>query len=283
MKCEVDNYADDTTLTATAKTVEEIGEKLTQDCGAVSEWMRANKLKLNADKTHILTMGTKERLRILPKTVEVTMDGLLLEEDPVQCEVLLGCQVQANLKWNKQVTGLLAKLKTRLTGLANLRFIVPFPIRKIITEGIFNSTLVYCLPLFGGGDKVHVKDIQVLQNKAAQIVCHAPPRANRAAMFDKLGWLTVNQLITYHTLISVFKIRSCGEPEYLAEKLKPDNRNRRITVPNIDLQLALKSFSFRGAIQWNSLPDSLRSTVNIGAFKKNLRKWVIVNITRFHD
>ena len=47
---------------------------------------------------------------------------------------------------------------------------------KAITEGIFNSTLVYCLPLFGGSDKVHVKDIQVLQNKAKQIVCHAPPR-----------------------------------------------------------------------------------------------------------
>ena len=102
-------------------------------------------------------------------------------------------------------------------------------------------------------------------------------------MFDRLGWLTVNQLISYHTLISVFKIRSCGEPEYLAQKLKTDSRNGRIIIPNYDLRLAMKSFSFRGANQWNSLPTSMRNTVKIGTFKKNLRKWILVNIPRFLD
>ena len=283
LTCEVDNYADDTTLTATAGSLSEIGENLTQNCETVSVWMRANKLKLNAGKTHILTMGTQERLRLLPSTLQVVMDDQVLVEDPAQCELLLGCHVQCNLKFNKQVTNLLAKLRTKLTGLVNLKYILPYPIRKIITEGIFNSTLVYCLPLFGGSDKVHVKDIQVLQNKAAQLVCHAPPRANRAAMYDKLDWLTVNQLIAYHTVISVFKVRSCGEPEYLAEKLQHDNRNGRIIVPNIDLTLALKSFSFRGAIQWNTLPSSIRSITNIGAFKRTLRIWIKENIPRFPD
>ena len=56
--CEVDSYADDTTITATDKSVEEISKKLTDDCSKVSDWMRANRLKLNPDKTHILTVGT---------------------------------------------------------------------------------------------------------------------------------------------------------------------------------------------------------------------------------
>ena len=82
--------------------------------------------------------------------------------------------------------------------------------------------MVYCLPLFGGCDKSEIKDLQVLQNKAAQIVMHAPPRSKRSDLYDKLEWLTVNQLIVYHTLITIFKIRQNKEPEFLAEKLTID-------------------------------------------------------------
>ena len=257
--CDVDNYADDTTLTATGKTLEEISEKLSRSCDALSNWMRSNQLKLNPEKTHILTMGTQERLNNQTAKLQIVMDGIMLEEDSSHCELLLGCQVQANLKHEKQITLLLRKLRTKLVGLLNLRLIIPFKTRKLITEGIFNSTLVYCLPYFGGCNKAQVQSLQVLQNKAAQIVCQAPPRANRGKLFDKLNWLTVNQLITYHTVITVFKIRSSSEPEYLANYLKADNRNGRIIVPNTDLTLAMKSFTCRGACQWNNLLRTLRN------------------------
>ena len=98
---------------------------------------------------------------------------------------------------------------------------------KTITEGLFNSVLVYCLPLFGGCDKGEIQATQVLQNKAAQIVMRAPPRAHRDHLYDSLGWLTVNQLVVYHTCITVYRIRQAKEPEYLAEQLQFDNRNGR--------------------------------------------------------
>ena len=116
------------------------------------------------------------------------------------------------------------KLRSRLVALATIRYIVPFHIRDTITTGIFNSVLVYCLPLFGGCNVSEIKSLQVLQNRAAQLVTNSPPRSNRVNMFNKLKWLTVYQLISYHTLLAVYKIRQSGEPEYLAEFLKRDNR-----------------------------------------------------------
>ena len=76
-----------------------------------------------------------------------------------------------------------------------LRNIVPFSSLKIITQGIFNSIMVYCLPLYGGCDKADLEAIQVIQNKAAQIVTKSPPRTTRDAMYDRLDWLSVNQLV----------------------------------------------------------------------------------------
>jgi ribonuclease P/MRP protein subunit RPP40 len=66
---EIDSYADDTTMTMAGDSVEEIGRKLTEDCRRVSEWMTQNKLKLNPDKTHILTVGTEQKLRTLANPV----------------------------------------------------------------------------------------------------------------------------------------------------------------------------------------------------------------------
>ena len=102
-------------------------------------------------------------------------------------------------------------------------------------------------------------------------------------MFDKLKWLTVNQLVNYHTVISVFKIRSSREPEYLAEILCNDSRNNRITIPNLDLKLAQNSFSLRGSEDWNKLPLFIRQQQRIGSFKKLAKNWILANVPRFLD
>ena len=99
-----------------------------------------------------------------------------------------------------------------MEALAHIRNIAPYPVRKMIANGIFNSVLTYCLPLFGDYGVTNLKEIQILQNTAAQIVSHSPPRAARVQMFTKMDWLTVDQLVADHTLISVFKIRKSREP-----------------------------------------------------------------------
>ena len=85
--------------------------------------MQANKLKLNADKTHLMTMGTQERLQLQNSSVLVMMDGFKLEESKEKVETMLGCEVEPTLKWHKQIEMLLKKLRKRLTGLAKLRSI----------------------------------------------------------------------------------------------------------------------------------------------------------------
>ena len=153
----------------------------------------------------------------------------------------------------------------------------------MVCEGLFNSVLGYCLPLFGGCDTAEIRDLQILQNKAAQIITQSPPRAIRNPMFDKLDWLTVNQLVTYHTLLAVYRVRTTGEPEYLAESLCNVNRNGHIIVKSTKLSLLKNSFKFRGACNWNGLPLSLRKMSKIGAFKKGVKVWIKQNVPRFLD
>ena len=283
LSCNIDMYADDSTLHTTDKTTSEIDSVLETNCEVVSNWMAENMLKLNAEKTHILTLGTRERLALPGNKVRVHMDGILLEEDPSHRETLLGVVIDSNLKWHGQVAALIVKLKSRLAGLAHIKHVLPYHLRKSVSEGLFSSVLCYCLPLFGGCDAGELHDLQILQNKAAQLVTLSPPRAARHPMYDRLGWLTVNQLVHYHTLLAVYRIRQCGEPEYLAQSLSNDNINGHIIVKNTRLTLLQKSFKFRGACNWNDLPPSLRNTQRIGQFKHMVKAWITENIPRFFD
>ena len=75
--------------------------------------MKQNKLKLNASKTHLLTVGTSERLRLQTSSVEVSMDGCMLQESDDQVETLLGVQIEPSLKWHGQVQLVVNKLKKK--------------------------------------------------------------------------------------------------------------------------------------------------------------------------
>ena len=61
LECQAENYAYDRTLMLSAKSTAEISSKIIENCKNVCNWMKANMLKMNADKTHILIAGTRQR------------------------------------------------------------------------------------------------------------------------------------------------------------------------------------------------------------------------------
>ena len=278
LTCQIDS-----TLTSTKVKVEELNQEINENCILVSKWMNENQLCLNADKTHLMITGTRERLRRMniSDTLDIKMDGFVINESEDKFETLLGVQIQPNLKWTHQVDELKAKLKTRLTGLSKVKHIVSLPSRKTIAEGIFISVLTYCMPLWEGGDKGDTQDLQALQNRAAQHVLLLNRRSNRNQMYDSLDWLSVHQLVFYHTVMTVYKIRQTGQPEYLADKMKQDNYRGNLIVPTTELTLVKNSFCFRGGESWLALPAAIRKIEKMAPFKKALKSWTKENIKRF--
>ena len=54
-------YADDSTYTAQGSDPVELSAKLTQKYNALADFLTANKLKVNDDKTHLLVMSTRQK------------------------------------------------------------------------------------------------------------------------------------------------------------------------------------------------------------------------------
>ena len=108
-------------------------------------------------------------------------------------------------------------------------------------------------------------------------------RTSRKELFSKVGWMSVKQLIYYHTALCTYRIRKSKEPEYLCAIIDRNNRANKIIVPNFTLTLAMKSFCFRGSNDWNKLPETVRSCEKLGRFKQQLRLWVLQNVQQLDD
>ena len=131
---DLDCYADDSTLEVSADNIDDINSLLTQDCVKVEEWMSFNKLKLNAEKTNVMLMGTSARLSTLETPLEVELAGIKLKQNESRSETLLGVKIQSNLKWSEQIKCLGSKLQIRLAGLEKLKYVMNRQKRKTIVQ-----------------------------------------------------------------------------------------------------------------------------------------------------
>ena len=114
--CELDMYADDSTLTSCKPIMTDIRQDLIDYCDMVSSWMKDNKQCLNADKKHFMLAGTKQRLQKNNPADRsgVVLDGHAQLESDDRKEKLLGVTFQSDLKWHSHIIDLQRKLKDRI-------------------------------------------------------------------------------------------------------------------------------------------------------------------------
>ena len=93
--------------------------------------------------------------------------------------------------------------------------VASFRNRKMVANGIFMSKHMYLIPLWGGSAKYLIKSLQTIQNKAARAVTKLDWNTPSAEILKQCGWLSVNQLSVYHTLIMVYKVLQDKSPQYL--------------------------------------------------------------------
>ena len=167
-------------------------------------------------------------------------------------------------------------------------------------NGIFSSTLIYCLPVFANiwlpGDeesrfrsfrKEDLRRLQVVQNKVLRLLTNLPRHTPTEELVKSSGELSVHQLTAYHSLLSAHKVIVAQKPDYLAKKLvlkTPEEgrvfpHRQAYTLPvSGGLSITRAGFFDRTARVYNSMPLYIRSCTATPKYKKLVKKWVKHNI-----
>ena len=277
-------YVDDSTYSHGESDPRALSTVLSDQYRKISDYMAANKLVINGDKTHLVVIGTK-KTAAGRQQVSINADGH--EIVPSRSEKLLGGIISDDLKWKEHLLGsnqsLVSQLTGRINGLLKVASSAPVKTRLMVANGIFMSKLVYLIQLWGNSDKYLLKAIQILQNKAARVVTGKTWWTPVRRLLQECKWLSVNQLIFYHTALQTHKILKNGSPVYFSKNMSTVHpyRTRQATGGSIwrgGEDLTGTSFSSRGAQAYNSLPANIRSCRTLNTFKYKLRIWVAENI-----
>ena len=150
-------------------------------------------------------------------------------------------------------------------------------------NGAIMSRLIYMITLWGGAQLYLLKSLQVLQMTAARTVCGPVSyRWSRRKLLERVGWLSLRQLIQFHTILQAHKIIKTGQPRPLAFSISSHHprHTRSATSGYIRYGGSFRNqttFKYR-ALQWyNSVPAEVKqgSTATV---KAKLKVWVRNNV-----
>ena len=189
-------------------------------------FFNANKLTVNKLKTVLQELMLKQkRCKIQgspPYLVTLDDKGDIKVVKAAKSSILLGGSIQNDLQWQSHLeTGeapLLSALRQKLGALKHIGGNIPPKSKLLLINGMLLSKILYLLPLYGSTHKKYLRKLQVVMNDAIRFFTGFNRRTNTQILMEAVGWLDINKLIEFHSLLLAWKIIRLGSPSYLAEK-----------------------------------------------------------------
>ena len=282
-------YVDDCTFSYGDSDPVSLSETLTGQYKTISDYMAANRLVINGDKTHLIVMGTKATAKRREEVSLLAGQHVIV---PTRTEKLLGGHICEDLKWKEHVLGsdqsLAKQLTSRVNGLLMVAARAPFPTRLSVANGIFMSKLCYLIQLWGGAEGYLLHALQIIQNRATRAVTRMTWYTPTRVLLNKCRWLSVKQLAFFQMVLTTHKIVKNKSPMYLNNKMNTCHpyKTRQATEggirfgENFDVKsnLSRNSFCYSGTMDYNRIPAEIRAAKTIIVFKYKLKNWVQSNI-----
>lgn len=247
----------------------------------VNKWMSSNRLKLNADKTEFIWLGTHQQLEKISRQ-PLTIGGQVVP--PVHFARNLGVILDDQLKMDVQARSVAKSCFYQLRQLRSIRKSLTFEARRALATAFIASRVDYCNAVFYGVAKSTIHRLQTCLNAAARLVTGASKFDHiTTALRDTLHWLPVEQRITFKIAVLAFDCIHGTCPAYFRDVCNPTARidgrsNLRsashgsVSVPRTKLTLGTRSFRVAGPVVWNSLPSQLHlPTLSRRQFRAGLK------------
>ncbi|KAF7244471.1 Ubiquitin-conjugating enzyme E2 U [Varanus komodoensis] len=250
-------YTDDTQLYLSFSTnPSEAVAVLNQCLAEVLGWMRANKLKLNPDKTEVLLVGGSG-LGI--GDLGLVLNGVAI---PLRDRVRsLGVLLDPELSLEAQVTVVARSTFLQLRLIHQLRPFLENDCLATVTHALVTSRLDFCNALYVGLPLKTVRILQLVQNRAASLLTGTGRCSHITPVLRQLHWLPIEVRAQFKVLVMTYTALNGLGPGYLKERLRP-------YMPSRPLRSATDALLREPSV------NDIRRGISITPVTDNLMKWV---------
>jgi hypothetical protein len=260
LKSSIVQYADDTTIYFSSKSIETIRAVLQKDLDLVCSWLAANSLKVNGKKSQLMILA----LHTHHPTIDLTIESIPLTASKTM--TILGFTLDNKLLMTEQIKVIRSKARKGLWALKMASKYLGKNTLKIMANGIVFSHLQYCDNVLAQASDSNLQKLQSCQDKAVRIIMHKDNLANPIPLRQDLGWLDLAGKQQVHLATLIWRCLNNEAPNSI-KNLFCQFEQRRFTRLNVTLKIPVvtklfmqMTLAYRGAVFWNSLPTEIKET-----------------------
>ena len=251
----------------------------------VDMWMSSNRLRLNAEKTQFIWLGSSQ---MLAKTNKIPLRVGGVDVFPLEAVRDLGVVLDSKLTMKNHVDSVVRSCFYQLRQLRSIRRSLTLDAAHTLVHAFVHSRVDYCNTILVGVSDGVTRKLQSVLHAAARLVTgvrwkeHITP-----TLRDTLHWLPVRQRITYKIATMAFGCVRGTCPAYFTDvcipvetvagraKLRSARHGDLIVQPTKTKTFGSRSFRSAAPTVWNSLPYHLRqSGISRGQFASGLKTWL---------
>lgn len=270
-------YADDTAIFYSDKNINTIFNKMQSDLVLINEYIRLNKLTVNAKKSNYMIMSSRQKNTRHSNELKINGDSL----NQVTVVKYLGLYIDQHLSWSNHIQCLTKKISPVIGILYKISYIIPSHIKRIIYYSLIHSHLQYLSIVWGNAYHVHLEYLKRLQNKAIKNIYNLPRLTPTITLYKNANIMNIATLTTYETCLMVQNYVNNNVLTRNVPQLPQHNQGTRnklklfLHTPNTNY--GKNMIVFKGYQTYNKLPSDITSInvkYNMRLFKSKLRKWL---------
>lgn len=281
----IDLYADDTTLYDIQLNKQTLESNLQKSLTLLSTWCKENGMLLNADKTKIMLITSRQ------KRSTIENSSLLLKYNDLDLKLtntdkILGVHINENLIWNAQFQFVVKKVSSHLWLLSRISSYLSVEDRLLFYNAYIRPHLDYCSIIWGNSTSCNINKITKLQRRACKSILRNE-YTNLEEARDRLKILSFNESVFLQKAKVMYKVANNIAPEYVTDlfHLRGNNSNdttsnlrsvfnRNFLIPKPNIGLFKSSLSYSGALIWNSIPIDIKNATSIHSFVNKCSAWL---------
>lgn len=251
--------------------MKDIQKTYNQELKGVVNWLQANKLTLNVDKSNLILFKKGKQ-----KTDELVIKIGKEQIKEKEYTKYLGLLIDNQLSWQHHIKHLNLKIVKGIGIISKLRHYVSKKTLRMLYFAFVQPHMEYGLVLWGNTNKTNINIVKRNHNKAVRKMLFKKYNQPTKPLFKELNILPFDQQIDYSILQFMWKVTH----DELEENIKSLFRQRERTfgnndikyhIPNVNLDRTRYSIIFQGPRLWNKLNSDLKNKVSVNSFKKALK------------
>jgi len=268
-------FADDTNIFITGKSLSDISSIINEEMILISEWIKNNRLSLNVVKTNYMIMSSRAKQYDCNDCV-ISIDDVILER--VYETKFLGVMLDDKLLWKSHIEYICNKISKCMGILIKARKILGICSLVTLYNALIKPYLIYCNIIWGNTYTKYLNKVNILQKKIIRIITFSGFNTHTGPLFRKLKIMSTSQLYDYFTSIFVFRSLNNLLPERFTRIFVHNVTSRKTCElrPHFCTKKASEfSIKFSGPNIWNKLPRKIQTSKSVSSFKSQMKKEIL--------